>query len=65
MVATTPALISAAVELHASRSIQFYDALILQAAIASGSSLLLSEDMQDGAVFSGVKIVNPFRTSAV
>lgn len=64
VVATTPALISSAVELHASRGVQFYDALILQAAIASGSSFLLSEDMQDGAIFSGVKIVNPFKFGA-
>ena len=65
VVATTPALIASAVELHASRGTQFYDALILQAAIASGCSVLLSEDMQDGAVFSGVKVVNPFRRGVV
>ena len=65
VIATTPALISAAVELHTSRGVQFYDALILQAAAASGCSLLLSEDMQDGAVLNGVKIVNPFKPSGV
>jgi len=64
VVATTPALIAGAVELHASRGIQFYDALILQAAVASGCPFLLSEDMQDGAVFGGVKIINPFKPGA-
>jgi len=39
--------------------------LILNAAITSGCSLLLSEDMQHGAVFGGVKIVNPFPSGAV
>lgn len=65
VVSTTPTLIASAVELHASRGVQFYNGLILQAAVASGCSLLLSEDMQDGAVFSGVKIVNPFRSAAI
>jgi len=64
VVATTPALIAGAVELHALRGVQFYDALILQAAIASGCALLLSEDMQDGAVFGGVRIANPFKLGA-
>jgi predicted nucleic acid-binding protein len=64
VVATTPSLIAGAIELHALRGVQFYDGLILLAAIAIGCSLLLSEDLQDGAVFSGVKIVNPFRPGA-
>jgi predicted nucleic acid-binding protein len=34
--------------------------LILQAAIASGCSVLFTEDMQDGALIAGVKVVNPF-----
>jgi len=62
VIATTPALIASAIELHAFRNIQFYDALIVQAAIASGSAVLLSEDFQDGTILGGVKIVNPFKT---
>ncbi len=62
VIATTPALIASAIELHAFRNIRFYDALIVQAAIASGSAVLLSEDFQDDAILGGVKIVNPFKT---
>lgn len=38
----------------------FYDALVLAAAIDSGCKVLLSEDLQHGRVFEGVRIVNPF-----
>jgi predicted nucleic acid-binding protein len=60
MVITTPGLIANGLDLYTLRGMSFYDALIVQAAIASGCALLLSEDMQDGAVHSGVRISNPF-----
>jgi predicted nucleic acid-binding protein len=59
LVPTTPEIIEGALALHAVRG-TFYDALILQAAIASGCSVLFTEDMQDGALIAGVKVVNPF-----
>lgn len=37
-----------------------YDALIIAASILSGASVLYTEDMQDGAIIEGVRIVNPF-----
>jgi len=37
-----------------------WDAVIVCAAAESGCGLLLSEDMQDGFVWRGVTIVNPF-----
>jgi predicted nucleic acid-binding protein len=61
VLATTPGLIAAALDQHVLRGLSFYDALIVQAAIASGCSQLLSEDMQDGAVHGGVTIRNPFK----
>ena len=60
LVPTTPEIIEGALALHAVRGTSFYDALILQAAIASGCSVLFTEDMQDGALIAGVKVVNPF-----
>ena len=60
VVAASPALIADALDLHALRGVSFYDALIVQAAIAGGCAQLLTEDMQSGAVFGGVRIVNPF-----
>ena len=47
--------------MHTLRGISFYDALIVQAAAASGCVRVLSEDMQDGAVIAGVRIENPFK----
>lgn len=60
LVPATPDLIEGALALHVLHSMSFYDALIVQAAIASGCSELLTEDMQHGASIGGVKIVNPF-----
>lgn len=60
LVPATPEIIEGALAIHALHGLSFYDALILQAAVASGCSVLLTEDMQEGAVVGGVKIVNPF-----
>jgi predicted nucleic acid-binding protein len=46
-VTTSPALIVDALDLHALRGVSFYDALIVQAAVASGCERLLSEHLQD------------------
>lgn len=60
VVLASPQLISQALDLHQTRSVAFYDALIVQAACNSGCAQLLSEDMQAGATLAGVRIVNPF-----
>ena len=41
-------------------SINFYDALIVQAALDCGCVKLYSEDMQDGQQFDNLTIINPF-----
>lgn len=61
LVPTSPEIIEGALALHVLHGTSFYDALILQAAVASGCSVLLTEDMQEAAVIGGVKIANPFR----
>lgn len=53
-------LITEALHLHVLHSLSFYDALIVQAAVASGCQRVLSEDMQHGASYGGVRIENPF-----
>ena len=58
--ATTPDLIEGALDLHVLHGLSFYDALIVQAAQASGCQRVLTEDMHNGARFGGVQIVNPF-----
>ena len=60
MVPATADLMAGALNLFVLHSLSFYDALILQAALVSGCQQVLSEDMQHGAAFGGVRIVNPF-----
>ena len=50
----------AAIELHRLTQISFWDALIVHAARISGSSILFSEDFNNGAILAGVRAVNPF-----
>ena len=49
-----------AINTYSKYSLSFYDALIVQAAIDLKCELLYSEDMQNGARYNGVVIVNPF-----
>jgi predicted nucleic acid-binding protein len=52
----------AAIELHRLTQVSFWDALIVHAARSAGVAMLYSEDLQNGAVLGGVRIVNPFVT---
>jgi predicted nucleic acid-binding protein len=38
----------------------YWDGLLLAACSRAGVDVLLSEDMQDGSTFAGVRVVNPF-----
>ena len=60
VVQVTAAVIHGALDLHQTRSLSFYDALIVQAARISGCDTLYSEDLNTGEIINGVKIVNPF-----
>ena len=61
LMTTTPESIPAALDLHVLHGLSFYDALIVQAALASGCQRVLTEDMRGGALYGGVQIVNPFQ----
>ena len=50
----------AAIDLSATHQISYWDALIVVAALRSGAQVLLSEDLNHGQVFDGVRIENPF-----
>ena len=54
-------LIAGALDLHVLHGLTFYDALIVQAAVASGCQRVLSGDMQHDARFGPVRIENPFK----
>ena len=46
--------------IHASNSISFYDALVVQAALDLECNKLYSEDLQNGQQFGGLIVINPF-----
>jgi predicted nucleic acid-binding protein len=50
-----------AVGLFSSNSLNFYDALIIQAAIDLECNILFSEDLQDGQLFGNLQVINPFK----
>lgn len=60
VVQVTPTLIHGALDLHQTRSLSFYDALIVWSAKISGCSTLYTEDLNAGEVIHGVRLVNPF-----
>jgi predicted nucleic acid-binding protein len=53
-----------ALDLEERHHIAFWDALVIQAANASGSDILYSEDLSDGQRYGAARVVNPFRASA-
>ena len=50
----------AAIDLQLRHRISFWDAMILQSAIELGSTVLLSEDLNPGQIYDGVRVRNPF-----
>lgn len=56
----TPGNILAASELEQRHTLAFWDALIVVAAQELGAARILTEDMQHGRTFGGVRIENPF-----
>jgi predicted nucleic acid-binding protein len=58
-------MVLAAIARSRKESLSFWDALIIEAALAAGCLRLLSEDLQDGRHFDGMTVENPFRAPAV
>ena len=53
-----------AIDLEFRYQISFWDALVVQAAQASGAETLYSEDLSDGQTYGGVRVINPLRARA-
>jgi predicted nucleic acid-binding protein len=53
-----------ALELEARYRISFWDALVLQAANASGADVSYSEDLSDRQTYGSVRVVNPVRAGS-
>lgn len=60
LIGTSPAVMLAASDLAVDHRLSIWDAVILAAAAEDGCRLLLSEDMQEGFVWRGVTVTNPF-----
>ena len=50
-----------ALDIEARYRVSFWDALVIQAAQASGAEILYSEDLSDGQRYGGVRVSNPFK----
>ena len=50
-----------ALEIEQTHQLSFWDALIVQAAIAAGCEILYSEDLSHGQEYEGVRVMNPFK----
>ena len=61
VVETTAQLIVSASVLLERNSFSFWDAMVVEAALLSGATTLLSEDLQDGRRIGDLTIRNPFR----
>ena len=60
VVQVTSSIIRTGIDLHQTRSIAFYDAIVVATARAAGCGLLFSEDMNSGELIDGVRVSNPF-----
>lgn len=50
-----------ALDIEARYQVPFWDALVIQAAQASGAEILYSEDLSDGQHYGGVRVSHPFK----
>ena len=60
LVTVTVDMIAAAAQLADRSRMSFWDALVVQAAVAGGAEVLYSEDLNHGSIVDGVRILNPF-----
>lgn len=58
----TPTLYERGLDLQTRYGFNFYDCLIVAAALEAGCKTLYSEDLQHGQQIDGLTITNPFRT---
>lgn len=61
MVQVDGPMVLEAIQLSQRYGFSLWDALIVQAALAGGAELLLTEDLQHGQLIAGLRIENPFQ----
>jgi len=57
---TTRSALIAAADLAATHRLGIWDSIMIAVAAENGCQLLLSEDVQDGFIWSGLTVANPF-----
>jgi predicted nucleic acid-binding protein len=57
---TTVAIIETASALAGTHRPQLWDCVVCAASAQAGAKALLTEDMQDGGILDGVRLINPF-----
>jgi predicted nucleic acid-binding protein len=60
VVAIDGSLVELALERMEASRISYWDALIVEAAVRSGASILYTEDLHSGTFYGGVEVRNPF-----
>ena len=60
IIPASPTVLRHSLELSSRYSLSHWDSLLLAACLEAGVETLYSEDMQDGANYDGVRVVNPF-----
>lgn len=60
VVSATKAHVLSALDIHVRSQLNYWDALIVAAAMSAKCSTLYTEDMSHGQSIQGIKIVNPF-----
>ena len=54
-------LVRAAVRRSRVSRLSYWDSLIVETALSAGADVLFTEDLQDGQIIEGLRVVNPFR----
>ncbi len=57
---TTDDIIDMAAEMARTHGLQLWDCVVCAASAQAGAKVLLTEDMQDGRVLNGLRLINPF-----
>jgi predicted nucleic acid-binding protein len=60
VVPTLDRTLETALDLATEHRLQIFDAIILAASAEAGCRMLLTQDMQDGFVWRGMTVANPF-----
>jgi len=62
---SSPTAVRAALAAAASARASYWDALLVATALEGGCTAILTEDLADGALLGGVRVLNPFGSGAL